>query len=358
MSEDRFWLRGWYRKYYLENPVGWLLAKLETELRLTKAGAPPPAEAGAPEQRYRYLLNAHGSPQAGIRFFLWSDEKQLEEALKATWHTPSRPQVALSDQLYLAAAALICATVLLIFYALRFPRPMLDVGFWGGALACVASLLPMTGAMRVVVLAPQVLAQESGLYVGLTRLRGRDIVQGALAFALPRAAQASAIYGLPLLFLIANIAQGKPWIAVPVALSLWAYGVALVPLWVALALWAGYGAAAQGARDAGAWAQAVSYILLSLAVAAAGAYGAASPLIVQPPPIHEWLQSPALLLSFAPPLPFASLLKVAYQPLGSLTMLLPTLLLGIVLLRLAERTLESGLRRRERLSDPEVEGWE
>lgn len=79
---------------------------------------------------------------------------------------------------------------------------------------------------------------------------------------------------------------------------------------------------------------------------------------MQPPPIHEWLQSPALLLSFAPPLPFASLLKVAYQPLGSLTMLLPTLLLGIVLLRLAERTLESGLRRRERLSDPEVEGWE
>lgn len=358
MPRDRFWLRAWYRQYYLENPVGWLLAKLEGELRLTKAGAPPTAEAGTPEQRYRRVVSEGDNPNAGMRFFLWADDKQVEEALKSPWHTPPRPQFALSDQLYIAIAVLIVSTVLLIFYALRFPRPMLDVSFWGGALACGASLIPMLGTMRVVAVAPQILSQESGLYVGLTRLHGRDLAQGALAFALPRAAQASAIYGLPLLLLLANIAHGKPWVAVPVAFTLWAYGVALVPFWVGLALLMGYGASARGVSDAGVWGQVASFAVLGLTALAAGAYGAASPLITEPLSLAEWLQTPAGLLSLAPPLPFASLLKVAYQPLWSIAVLIPTLLLGIAFLHFVDRMLARGFRQRERLTDPEVEGWE
>lgn len=358
MPRDRFWLRAWYRQYYLENPVGWLLTKLEAELRLTKVGAPPTAEAGTPEGRYRRIVSEPDNLNAGMRFFLWADDKQFAEVFKSPWHTPPRPQLALSDQLYIVITVLIVSTVLLIFYALRFPRPMLDVSFWGGALACGASLIPMLGTMRVVAVAPQILSQESGLYVGLTRLRGRDLAQGALAFALPRAAQASAIYGLPLLFLLANIAHSKPWIAVPVACTLWAYGVALVPLWVGLALLMGYGVSAQGASDAGGWGQVVNYAALGLTALAAGAYGAASPLIAEPPTLIEWFETPARLLSLAPPLPFASLLKVAYQPLWSIAVLLPTLLLGIAFLHFVDRALAGGFRRRERLTDPEVEGWE
>ncbi|MCS7301777.1 MAG: hypothetical protein NZ556_09530, partial [Fimbriimonadales bacterium] len=231
------WLRNWYHRYYLENPVGWLLAKVETEQRLEKLRAPLPGEVATPEQRYQQIVKVPADDIAvGARGFLWADDRQFAEAVRLPWYTPPRPIVALSDQLYLVAAVLIGMTALLIYYGFQFPRPMRDVGFVGSALACFALLAPMQGAVRAVAAAPQLLQHSGGLYVGLTRLRGRDVVEGALAFALPRMVQASAIYGLPVLFVVANFAHGTPWTAVGVALTQWAYGVALAPLWVALTL--------------------------------------------------------------------------------------------------------------------------
>lgn len=352
------WLREWYHKYYLENPVGWLLAKAEVEHRLAAIHAPLPGEVATPEQRYRQVLEASPSQATGLRMFLWADDKQFAVAVRAPWSVPPRPAVMLSDQIYLAAAVLLGMVTLLIFYGLQFPRPMMDVGWVGSMVSCFALLAPMQGAMRAVAAAPQLMLHSSGLYAGLTRLRGKDLVNGALAFTLPRVAQASAIYGLPVVFVIANFAHGTPWAALGVALTQWVYGVALGLLWVVLTLLTGYGAATQGIALSDQWVRVQNYAVLCAAMLTAGAWGAALPLTTNLPPLQTWFAIPAWRWSFAPPLLIPSTLQVAYQPLWGVAPLLSTALLGWGLTRLTIAIVERGLRRHEPTRDAGVEGWE
>lgn len=278
--------------------------------------------------------------------------------LSSPWYLPTRIPASLYELLYAVAATLIVIAVLLIYYGLRFPRPMVDVGILGTALACGIPLASTIPTMRVVASVSHLLSLEAGLNVALTRLRGRDVVRGVLVFAVPRAWRASAIYGLPVLFLIANIAHGTPWTGAIVATQLWLYGCALAPLFAIVMLAFCYGASWQGVTEWDEWARVVSYTLVIVAALAAGIYGVSTPLITTVPPLAEWRTLSAWWWGLVPPLGFASMLKVSWHPLWGLVPIVVAGLLSLAGWFVAERVLERGFYALERAQSAEVDGWE
>lgn len=355
------WLRAWYREYYEENPVAWLLVKAELEARLAKAGVPPTSEYASPNQRYAYSTSEAENPTANMRFFVWNDEREFKQTLTQPWFLPSLRSMATSETLFLAIVIPLLVTVILAYYALAAFRfgawpPRVWVGVLGTLVSGIAMFLPMLGTIEAIARVVEVFKPDSGLYLGATRLRGAYVVRGALAFGLPRVARGSAIYGLPVLCAVFIIAHSAPWTGFAAALTIWLYGVAVAWCWLALSVLIAYWSAQRGIT--------VGFVIpitrlgvaliLVLVGMFAGWLGGLQPL----PPRSQWLATPLWWWSLLPPLYVPVSLSVPYSPLWAIAPLSTTVGIAWLLSRLAEIQLRYFTRQRERSLNAEVDGWE
>lgn len=354
-------LRAWYREYYEENPIAWLLVKAELEARFAKVGVPPTAECTSPAQRYTHATSETNNPLANKRFFIWSDEQEFKGALTQPWFLPSLRSMATSETLFLATVIPLLVIVILAYYALAAIRfsalpPRVWVGVLGTLLSSLAMFVPMLGTIEATARVVDVCKPDSGLYVGATRLQGAHVVRGALVFGLTRLARSSAIYGLPVLCAVFIIAHGAPWIGFAAALTVWLYGVVVACCWLVLSVLIAY-RAAQGGITAG-FVIPMTRLVMALIIVSVGAFaewiGGLQPL----PPYSQWLATPLWWWSLVPPLYVTVSLAVPYSPLWAIAPLSATIGLAWLLSRLVELQAGRFQPQHERVSNAEVEGWE
>ncbi|MCS6920092.1 MAG: hypothetical protein NZM28_10005, partial [Fimbriimonadales bacterium] len=191
------------------------------------------------------------------------------------------------------------------------------------------------------------LKPSSGLYVGMTRLRGAHFVYGLIAERLPRTARALSLYLAPLLWVLGAAVGGGLLRGLWYALVCAAYAIALAPLLLTLVASSQLDAATEQPRSPAEWLRLIGFALVAAVLFAILPLLPSADLIPLPANPLEWLGEAVWWVSLIPPLFIPATLWVDFHPLWGVPQIGLTAYVAWQFTRTAARRLESFRRLRE-----------